>query len=914
MSRQAPASAPAPLEVVPDTRPAPILPAAVSRWGRRLLVAAAVLVVIGLLLGVMVNVVTTHWWYQSVHAGYVYSTVLRAEILLFCVFAVPAGLVGWWTIRSVRRARPRLHVDERRQTTRWWFRQHEHRLWRVILLLAIAVPFYLVGTHAAGQWQTYLLWRHASPWNVTDPQFHKDVSFFVEVWPFHRLVVSLLSQIVWLALLIAVAASYLYGGWRVRGPGKRITRPTTRLLSVLLAAYLVVKALGYWVGQYAVVTENRGPVTGVSYTDQHATIPGTIFLVVLALVCAGILLANVFVMRRLRFLAGAVALMVVGSLVIGSAWPSLVYRFVEKPSAATRDLAEIAHNQKATGTAFGLSNVVDTVPYDPAKNLSGKALDAQAKRTAQIQVLDPNRLSPTFNVKQELQAYYGFKSPLDMDHYVLGGKSQDVALAVRELEPAGVPHQDWVNSHLVYTHGYGVVAAPTGSMDPNTESPNFLDAGMPPARQIPVDQPRVYFGQSSPSYSIVGQPAGSHRQLEFDHPGSDGNVASGHTTYHAHGGIPIGSTWRRLLFAYNLHSSNVLFSSDINSASQLLTVRDPRTRVAKVAPWLRLDGDVYPAVVNGRIEWVVDGYTSASTYPDSQTVNLKQATTNSITPHGSPVAQPGGQVNYLRNSVKATVDAYTGKVTLYEWHENQLRDPLLKAWENVFPGLVKPQSSIPAALLPHLRYPRDLFDVQRSLLADYHVTGAPDFYSGNDFWKVPGDPTTAANRQFNSGSSGGSAAAEPPTYMSMSPNGFGSQRYSLSSPMVTLNSRDLAAFISVNAQPGPDYGKFTLLSFPSGAGGEAPSQVQNDIESSTKISEALTLQRGGNSKVVLGDLQAVPLAGRMLYIEPVYTQAAGSSSFPILRHVIALYGNGDPAFDTNLGPALQQAIASGSAS
>ena len=915
MSRQAPASAPAPLEVVPEIRPKPLLPASVRRWGIRLAAAAAVVVVVAVLLSVFDKFETTQLWYDSVQAGYVYTTKLRTEILLFCVFAVLAGGAGGVTIRAVRRARPRLHVDERQQTTRWWFRQHEHRLWWLIQLLAIVIPAYRVGKQAAAQWQTYLLWRHASPWHAVDPQFHKDVSFFVEVWPFHLAVVGLLSQLVTMALLIAVISTFLYGGWRLRGPGKRITRPTTVLLSVLLAAYLLVKALGYWVGQYSVVTENRGPVTGVSYTDQHAVLPGMYPLIVIAVVCAGVLLANGFLMRRFRFLAGSLAVMVVGALVIGTAWPSFVYRVIEKPSAATRDLPEIAHNQQATLTAFGLRDVVHTVPFDPSRTLQGKALMDQARRTAQIQLLDPNRMSPTFNVKQELQAYYGFKSPLDIDHYVLGGRTQDVALAVRELESGGVPHQDWVNSHLVYTHGYGVVAAPTDSMNPNTESPNFLDAGMPPSQEIPVHQPQVYFGQSSPSYSIVGEPAGSHRHLEFDHPASQTSNSSGHTTYHGHGGIPLSSTWRRLLFAWNLHSSNVLFSSDVNNASQLLEVRNPSARVAQVAPWLRLDGDVYPTVVNGRILWVVDGYTSSNTYPDSQTVNLRQATANSITPGGSPVAQSNPNVNYLRNSVKATVDAYTGKVTLYEWHENQLRDPLLQAWEKVFPGLVKPQSSIPRALLPHLRYPRDLFGVERTLLAQYHVTGAPDFYSGNDFWKVPSDPTVSANQQFNTSSGGSSSSgpSDPPTYMSMSTDGFGSQHYLLSSPMVTLNSRDLAAFISVDSQPGPDYGKFTVLNFASGSGGEAPSQVQNDIESSTKISEALTLQRGGNSKVVLGELQAIPLAGRMLYVEPVYTQAAGNSSFPILRHVIALYANGDPAFDTSVGPALRQALASGSA-
>ncbi len=896
-----------------------------SRWSRRVLIGAVVVAALWLVGTVVVHVVTTQMWFDSVRDGSVYSTMLRAKVLLFSLFAVPAGLVGGFTVRAVRRGRPRLPVDERDHMARWLFRKYEPPLWRAILLLAVAVPAVLVGSHAAGRWQTYLLWWHASPWHTTDPQFHKDISFFVEVLPFDRLVVALLTQIVVLGLWIAVVSGYLYGGWRVRGRGasgdwrvggrgRRITRPTIRLLSALLAGYLVLKALGYWIGQYAVNTENRGPVTGVSYTDQHAVIPGTVPLVVLALVCGGLLLANVLVMGRFRFVLGSLALMVVGALLIGTAWPALVYQLVEKPSAATRDLSEIAHNEQATRAAFGLGNVVHSVPYDPAKTLQGNALEVQARRTAQIRMLDPNRLSPTFNVMQQLQAYYGFKSPLDVDHYDLGGKSRDVALAVRELQSKGIPHQSWVNNHLVYTHGYGLVAAPTDSMNPNTESPNFLDGGMPPGGQIPVKQPRVYFGQSSPSYSIVGQPAGSRQQLEFDHPGANGSSKAAHTTYSGGGGIPIGSLPRRLLFAIGLRSPQILFSSEINSASQLLMVRNPRARVAKVAPWLSLDGDVYPAVVNGRIEWVVDGYTSSSSYPDSQLVNLHKATRTSLTPHGSPIAQSAPQVNYLRNSVKATVDAYTGKVTLYQWHDNQRPDPLLKAWEQVFPGLVKPQSSIPAALLPHLRYPRDLFDVQRSLLADYHVTKAPDFYSGNDFWKVPGDPTVAANKSLNTGSATGGATgpAVPARYMSMSPDGFGSQRYLLSSPMVTLNRRDLAGFISVDSEPGPDYGKFTVLDFPSASAGEAPSQVQNDIESSTKISEALTLQRGGNSKVVLGDLQAIPLAGRMLYVEPVYTQAAGNSSFPVLRHVIALYANGDPAFDTTLGPALRQAIALGS--
>jgi uncharacterized membrane protein (UPF0182 family) len=484
---------------------------------------------------------------------------------------------------------------------------------------------------------------------------------------------------------------------------------------------------------------------------------------------------------------------------------------------------------------------------------------------------------------------------------------------VRELDLAGISRQTWTNKHLVYTHGYGVVAAPTNRMDEKTGIPDFINGGLPPRNQIPVSQPRIYFGQNSPPYSIVGEPKGSTQHLEFDFPSSSGSAQGARTTYDGNGGIPIGSRFNRLLYAVELGDPNVFFSGDINSGSQLLTVRNPRARVAKVAPWLTLDGDVYPAVVGGRVEWVVDGYTSSSRYPNSEQVNLRSATTSSLTRSGSTVVQPNRPVNYLQNSVKAVVDAYTGQVSLYEWNQDNAPDPLLKSWEDAFPGLVKPESDIPQDLLPHLRYPQDLFDVQRSLLTQYHVTDPGDFYNGSAFWKVPNDPTVAATKSLNSAGKGGSNPTMPSAYMSLAPTGAGSPVYSLSTPMVTLNYRDLAGFLSVNATPGPDYGRFTLLEFPSGQQFESPAQIQNDIESDNVISKALTLQRGGNSKVVLGNLLTIPLAGKILYVEPVYTQAQGGNSFPILRHVIAVYGDGQPAFKPTLSSALKQAIANDAA-
>jgi uncharacterized membrane protein (UPF0182 family) len=896
---------------VPSASPERLRALASSRWKQLAIrLAAVAIVVIAIVYAFLafVSIRTNVLWFRSVHFVDVYGTILGAQILLFCVFggltaaAVAASLV------VLIRLRPRFRPDPNRQKWRHRYLRYESRV-RAWLIAVVALYLGVrTGSRATHRWQTYAMWGHAEPWHQTDPQFHRDISYYVSVLPFHRMVVSYLSSIVVVCLVVTIVAGYLYGAlrFRTRGRGRRLTRAFKAQVSVLLGIFLLLRAASFWLGRYTLTTSNRGPVTGMSYTDIHAALPARTILVVVAVLCAALLFANVG-LGRLRWAALGLVVLYGASYLLGSLYPSLVHRYREQPSAATLDRTTIERNQAATMAAFGLDHQVTTRQVGTGAPTPTSA--ATAQRTAQIRVLDPNQLTPTFNVKQELQAYYRFKSTLDIDHYPIQGRDQDVAIAVRELNLAGISRQTWANKHLVYTHGYGVVAAPTDTIDQKTGTPEFINGGLPPQNEIPVDQPRIYFGQNSPSYSIVGQPKGSATNLEFDYPSTSGTAQGVHTTYDGGGGVPIGSPFTRFLYAVQLHDPNILFSSDINSGSRLLTVRDPRARVAKVAPWLTLDGDVYPAVVGGQVEWVVDGYTSSSSYPDSQQVNLRNATTSSLTKTGSSVVQPNRSVNYLRNSVKAVVNAYTGQVSLYEWNQANQPDPLLQTWENAFPGLVKPESDIPQDLLPHLRYPQDLFDVQRSLLTSYHVTDPGDFYNGSAFWKVPNDPTVAATNSLNSGGKGGSNPTLPSAYMSLSPTGAGPAEYSLSTPMVTLNYRDLAGFLSVNAVPGPGYGKFTLLEFPAGQQFESPAQIQNDIESDNVISKALTLQRGGNSKVVLGNLLTIPLAGKVLYVEPVYTQAQGGNSFPILRHVIAVYGDGQPAFKPTLDAALKQAIA-----
>jgi uncharacterized protein len=869
------------------------------------------LVVVGYAVRAFISIDTNLLWFRSVQHESVYTRTFWTQALLFTVFGLLMAVAIANNLIYFHRHRPRSFApDPAKQRWRYQFNRVEPRLRRWLFVVIVGYLGISMGSRAATSWQTWLLWRHTTSFGQQDPQFHRDISYYVFVYPLHRLVLTLLFRIVATAMIVVLVSAYAYGGVRLRGTGQRMTQAVLRQLSLLFGLYLVLKAVGYWLDRYAIMTSNRGIVTGPSYTDVHAVLPSRIVLVIVALICAALLLANFFLGRTKLVYAG-LGLMAFTALVIGVGWPAVVQQFREKPSASKLEQPYIANNITGTLQAYGLSDDVATKEYAGTQQLFGAALGTQAANNAQIRLLDPNRVSPTFNVKQQVQGFYGFKSTLDMDRYPIGGTtSQDVALAVRELNLSGLPasRRTWTNTHLIYTHGNGFVAAPSTTLPGGT--PLFVAGGLPQSgTAVPVSQPRIYYGQNSPSYSIVGAPKGTP-PIEFDRPNAAGSSQQVNYTHTGGGGIPIGSFGHRLLYALKLHSSSILFSSEINKDSQLLTVRNPRTRVAAVAPWLTLDGDVYPTVVNGQIDWVVDGYTTSNNYPASQQINLRSATTSTLSQTGSTVTQPSTSVNYMRNSVKATVNAYSGKVTLYAWNQSPHPDPILSSWEKSFPGLIQSQSAIPAALLPHLRYPQDLFNVQRSLLTRYHVTNAAEFYNGDDFWTIPTDPTVAASSRINA--LGNAVKGIVPTlasvYMSMSADGSSPAAFSLSTPMVTLNQRILAGFLSVDSQPGPDYGKFTLLELDLGQSIQSPLQIQNAIESDTQITKTLTLARSGNSRVVLGNLLTMPLAGTMLYIEPVYYQAIGSNSFPILRHVIAIYGHGPPAFRRTLPAALHQAL------
>ena len=480
-----------------------------------------------------------------------------------------------------------------------------------------------------------------------------------------------------------------------------------------------------------------------------------------------------------------------------------------------------------------------------------------------------------------------------MDRYVVNGKSRDTVVAVRELNIAGSPVRNWINDHLVYTHGFGFVGAYANTVDADGK-PAFAVGNIPPTNGLGAFQPRIYFGENVPDYSIIGG-AKSSSATELDYPDDASANGQKNYTYTGTGGVPMGSIFSRLLFAIKYKEQRIVLSNLINKDSKILFNRNPMERVQKVAPWLTLDGNEYPSIVNGHVVWIIDGYTTSAGYPYAKVTNLAAATTNSVSAATTSVAPLADKnVNYIRNSVKATVDAYDGTVHLYQW---DTKDPVLKTWSKAYPGTVEPKSAISPALLAHIRYPEDLFNVQRDVLSTYHVETAGAFYGGQDFWRIPSDPSSL----------GANAATQPPYYQTMQLPGAKKASFSLSTSFVPKGGRqNLTAFAVVNSDAGPDYGQITVLQLPRSTNISGPSQVASNFEAKPDVAQALSLLRQGGSDVVLGNLMTLPVGSGLLYVQPVYVRAtANSAAYPLLQKVLISFGD-QIGFDNTLQGALDQ--------
>jgi uncharacterized membrane protein (UPF0182 family) len=746
------------------------------------------------------------------------------------------------------------------------------------------------GSAGASQWQTFLLWVNRVPFGSKDAQFGLDIGFFVFTLPWLRFIVGFLTMVLVLAALAAAATHYVYGGLQLQTKGERTTTAARIHLSLLLALLVLVQSGSWWLDRYSLTTEDSRLITGLTYTDQHAVLPTKAILAVAGVMCAALFVATIWT-HSWRLPAIGVGLLAVCAIVVGGIYPALVQQFKVAPSEKSLEAPYIARNIQATRTAWGLDGAQVT-QYQASTTPSKGQLANDTATIPGIRLVDPSVVSPTFKQLQAVKTYYQFSDALDVDRYKINGALRDTVVAVRELDLAGLPasQRNWVNDHTVYTHGFGVVAA-YGNRSGQDGQPVFYEQNIPPVGPLGAFEPRIYFGESSPAYSIVGGPKGGPAK-ELDYPNSSA-TGQQNTTYTGNGGVNIGSFARKAAYAITYREVNLLLSNTVNSNSRLLDHRTPAERVARVAPWLTLDGSSYPAVVNGRVQWIVDGYTTSADYPYSRLQQTNSVTADSLTARTTNVqALQAGQVNYMRNSVKATVDAYDGSVKLYAWDPT---DPILKAWSKTFGGTVLPMSDMSGQLMAHVRYPEDLFKVQRNLIATYHVTDPGAYYGGQDFWTIPNDPTQTQTMD------------QPPYYLSIAMPGTSTPSFSLTTTFMPTGNRPvLAGFMAADANAGnvagkksPGYGVLRVLELPRDTTVKGPGQVQNDIESSNISSPRFTLtlsqflnnNRTQDSQINLGNLLTLPVGGGLLYVEPIYVSAKTTSSYPLARAIVTAFGN-----------------------
>ncbi len=894
-----------------------------GRRSPRVPIVVTIIVLAALVIGffIFASLYTDYAWFAQLGFQQVLTTRWIAGTVMFLAGFLGMAIPVFLSIGLAFRYRP-VYAKLNSQLDR--YQQVIEPLRRAVMIGIPVVLGIFAGLSTSGRWSMVLEYFNRTPFGKTDPQFGLDIGFYVFELPFWRSIVAYSSAVVLIAGLAALAACYLYGALRFGGREVRISRAARIQLAVTAALYIALQAVSLWLDQYAALTKSNSLITGAQYTEVNAVIPGREIMAGIAAIVA-ILFIVTAVIGRWRISIVGTGLLLVAAIVIGGIYPWIVQRLQVKPSERTYESAYIERNIKATRDAYGVSDVKEQ-NYDATTEASSGALAQDAQTTANIRLIDPKIVSDTFSQLQQYRQYYQFPDELDVDRYDVKGETEDTVIAVRDIDLDGLSSaaNTQYNRAFVYTHGYGVTAA-FGNQRASDGKPVFLESGIPSNGALGDFQQRVYFGETSPAYSIVGAPKGS-KDVELDYPSGsdDDNGGNATTTYSGDGGPSVGNFFNRLVYAAKFQSEQVLLSDAVNKDSQILYDRDPITRVQKVAPYLTVDSDAYPAIVDHRIQWVVDGYTTSDAYPYSQSQSLSDSIAGS-----ESSAYRTDQVNYIRNSVKATVDAYTGKVTLYAW---DTKDPVLKTWEKIFPTSVKSVSSMSAELLDHVRYPTDLFKVQRSILGTYHVTNANSFYSGDDAWNTPQEPTTTGSTDTDASAADTStttnalgaqttttaskANLQDPYYLTMKVPGQ-ETAYNLYTTYIPqqsagANNRNvLTGYLAADSDAGgagkgkkaSGYGKLTLLTMPKTDNIPGPAQVQNLFNSDTTVSQELNILKRGNSTVKQGNLLTLPVGGGFLYVQPVYVQSTSSGSYPLLQKVLVAFGD-KIAFEDTLDEAL----------
>ncbi|MFR9916414.1 UPF0182 family protein [Corynebacterium striatum] len=887
----------------------------------RLLSWAVAIIAVLLFVGPMLVGFYTDWkWFGAIDYRGVFTTTLVARIVLFILFAVVAGGVVFAAGFVAWRGRPdSIDFSDLNSPVYQYRRSIEKTMGLFLKVIPILVGA-VAGLLGQASWREFMLFLNGQDFGVKDPQFQRDLGFYAFQLPVWNIVVSAFSMLLMVCFLLALFSHYILGGIRIgnRAAGVRgsISRPARLQLAVTAGLWMLLQVVGYWLDRYQLLYNQHSLFTGGSYTDINAYLPAKIILMVIGVFVAVAIFAAVAI-KDLRIPALAVVLMLLSSLTIGQAWPLMMERFSVTPNRQAKEAEYISRNIESTRYAYGLTD--ENVTYEEnwgAGDVSDSKVAADTSTISNLRLLDPDIIAPTFTQMQQLKNFYGFPETLAMDRYTIDGQVRDFVVAARELDPNELQdnQQNWLNRHTVYTHGNGFVAAQANTVDEVARDAGSARGGFPiftvsdlqtqqgkenegegetqdaeKSLGTKVDQPRIYFGpviasaQDGRDYAIVGKTGNDSVEYDTD---------STTYTYDGKGGVNIGNFFDRTAYALKYQEMNLLLSDRVGSESKILYDRDPRERVEKVAPWLTTDSATYPAVIDGRIKWIVDGYTTLDSLPYSQRTSLTETTQDTQNPNGTNQRLINEQVGYIRNSVKATVDAYDGTVDLYEF---DTEDPVLKAWEGVFPNVVKPEAEISDELRNHFRYPEDMFKVQRNLLAKYHVSDPGVFFNNDAFWSVPEDPTAGESRGLN----------QPPYYVMASDPKTGKPSFQLITSYRGLNRQFLSAHMAVSSDP-ENYGKITVRVLPTDTQTQGPKQAQDAMMSSDQVARDRTLWEGSND-LTNGNLLALPVGdGEILYLEPIYSQRKDQeSAFPKLLRVLVSY-KGRVGYAPTIGEALDQ--------
>lgn len=862
------------------------------------------LIIVGVLVALFVlfaMVYTEVLWFNQLGYQKVFWTEHITKAILFVVAGVVMAVVTWLALHLAHKHRPKNLAGQLRQNVEQYQKQLEP-IRRLVFIGAPILIGFFAGTAAMNGWEQVLLFFNQVPYGMEDPEFGLDLTFYMATLPLLTTVVSFLTSIVLVAGIAGIIVHYLYGGIRIEdGTGVTVERAARFHILIFASLYMVLQGGRYWLGRYGTLQDQSGSWAGAMYTDVNAVIPTSTILAIAAILVIGLFIATMITSRWRLSIIG-IAGFIVAALIAGSIYPFLIQQYRVEPTEQTMEAEYIQRNIDYTREGYDVADVEYT-SYAGETAAERGALAGDAATTANVRLMDPNLLSETFGQLEQFRPYYSFPETLHVDRYEIDGEVRDTVLAAREVNPPG--DDSWVNQHVIYTHGYGIVAADASEVGSGGR-PSFLLSGIPTSGVLASEddyEPRIYFGRNTPEYSVVGKEEGEPDR-ERDRPQETGSDQDTAYTFSGDGGPAIGGLFNQLAYAIKFGSTEILLSQDVNSESQVLFDRDPVERVEKVAPYLTVDTNTYPAIVNDRVQWIVDGYTTSDAFPYSDQSQLDSATTDAL--NVDPNLILSGQINYIRNSVKATVDAYDGSVTLYAWDPE---DPLLQAWMEVYDQTVLPYSEMSAELMDHVRYPQDMFKVQREKLARYHVDDPGDFYEANDAWSIPDDPTSGSE----------SGVKMPPYYMTMQMPGQDEPAFQLTTPFIPQEREGVAqrnvlyGFLGANGDAGTGedgvksdtYGQLQMLELPRQTTTPGPGQAQNNFNSDDTVSRELNLLRQGASDVINGNMITLPVANGILYVQPVYVRSTGETSYPVLRKVLVAFGD-EVGFADTLSESLDQ--------